>query len=159
VAGGLDVAAGGYSFTDYTATWTMSPSRRASGNLSVSAGDYYDGTRREFAASSVIVKANRHFYADVNYQVADVSLPAGSAVTQLFGVRLNHSATTRVFNSTLLQWNTSTRELNANVRLNWIYRPGSNLYIVCSRTSGILASPVGLHNQSFIVKITRLLQL
>jgi hypothetical protein len=158
VGGGLTVAAGGYSFTDYSATWTMAPSRRASGNLSVSAGDYYDGTRREFVASSVIVKGDRHFYADVNYQVADVALPTGSAVTQLFGVRLNYSATTRLFKSTLLQWNTSTSELNVNVRLNWIYRPGSNLYVVYSRTSGILASPLGLQNQSFIVKITRLLQ-
>jgi hypothetical protein len=105
------------------------------------------------------VKADRHFYADLNYRVADVSLPAGRAVTQLFGVRLNYSATTRVFNSTLLQWNNSTREFNANVRLNWIYRPGSNLYVVYSRTSGILASPLGLQNQSLIVKITRLLQL
>ena len=87
-----------------------------------------------------------------------MSLPAGSAVAQLFGVRLNYSATTRLFNSTLLQWNNSTREFNANVRLNWIYRPGSNLYVVYSRTNGILGSPIGLQNQSFVVKVTRLLQ-
>jgi hypothetical protein len=159
VARGLTVPAGAYSFTDYAATWTTSPSRRAIGTLSYRAGGYYGGTRREFAASSVIVKADRHFYADVNYQVVDIALPSGGAVTQLFGVRLNYSANTRVFNSTLLQWNNSTREFNANVRLNWIYRPGSNLYVVYSRTSGILGSPVGLQNQSFIVKITRLLQL
>jgi hypothetical protein len=159
VAGGLTVAAGSYSFSDYTAAWTTSPSRRVSGNLSVTVGDYYGGTRREFAASSVIVKGDRHFYADVNYQVADVSLPSGSAVTHLFGVRLNHSANTRVFNSALLQWNNSSREFNANIRLNWIYRPGSNLYVVYSRTSGILGSPVQLQDQSFVVKITRLLQL
>ena len=155
---GLFVPAGAYSFTDYAATWITSPRRRAIGNFTYRSGGYYGGTRREFTASSMIVKANSHFYADLNYQVTDVSLPAGSAVAQLFGVRLNYSATTRLFNSTLLQWNNSTREFNANVRLNWIYRPGSNLYVVYSRTNGILGSPIGLQNQSFVVKVTRLLQ-
>jgi hypothetical protein len=158
VAGALTVGSGRYSFTDYTATWTLSPSRRASGIVSYSAGGYYGGMRRELAASSVVLKADRHFYADINYQIADVSLPSASAVTQLFGIRLNYSASTRVFESTLLQWNTSTRELNANVRLNWIYRPGSNLYVVYARTSSILGSPLSLQNQSLVVKLTRLLQ-
>ena len=158
VAGGLTIDSGTYSFTDYSATWTASPSRRASGVVSYSAGGYYGGTRREFAASAVVLKADHHFYADVNYQIADVSLPAAGAVTQLLGVRLNYSANTRLFNSTLLQWNTSTRELNANVRLNWIYSPGSNLYVVYTRTNGILGSPFDLQTQSLVVKLTRLLQ-
>jgi hypothetical protein len=159
VAGGLSVPADAYRFTDYVASWTTSPTRRAAGTLTYRDGGYYGGTRRDFAASSVIIKADRHFYADVNYQVTDVSLPTGSALAQLFGVRLNYSASATLFNSTLLQWNNSTREFNANVRLNWIYRPGSNLYVVYSRTTGVFGSPLGLQNQSVVVKLTRLMQL
>jgi hypothetical protein len=44
------------------------------------------------------------------------------------------------------------------VQANWTYRPGSNLYVVYTRTSGILGSPIGLQNQSFVVKLTRLMQ-
>ena len=159
VGGGLVVPAGSYDFTSYAATWTSSSSRRAIGTLTYRDGGYYDGTRREFVASSVIVKADRHVYADLNYQITDVSIGARSAVAQLFGVRLNYSATTRLFNSALLQWNNSTRELNANVRVNWIYRPGSNLYVVYSRANGILGAPIGLLNQSFVIKLTRLIQM
>jgi hypothetical protein len=158
VGSGLVVPAGTYHFTDKAISWTASPSRRAIGTLTYRDGGYYDGTRREFIASSVIVKANQHFYTDLNYQVTDVSLPTGGATAQLFGVRVNYSATTRLFNSALLQWNNRTREFNANVRMNWIYRPGSNLYVVYTRTNGILDSPIGLQNQSFVVKVTRLFQ-
>jgi hypothetical protein len=157
IGGGLVVPAGAYGFDDYALTWTISPSRPATGTLTFRSGDYYGGSRREFVATSIL-KADRHFYADVNYQVTDVALPAAAAVTQLFGVRLNYSATTRVFSSTLLQWNNSSREFNGNVRLNWIYRPGSNLYVVFTRASGVFDSPAGLISQSFVVKLTRLLQ-
>ena len=159
VGSGLVIRSGSYDFTSYAATWTSSSSRRAIGTLSYRDGGYYDGTRREFVASSVILKADRHVYADLNYQVTDVSIGAGSAVAQLFGVRLNYSATTRLFNSALLQWNNSTRELNANVRMNWMYRPGSNLYVVYTRANGILGSPIGLLNQSVVIKLTRLIQM
>ena len=155
--GGLSVAAGSYGFTEYAAIWDTSKSHQVGGRLELRGGRFYGGTRRE-VVTSAILKANRHFYADVNYQLTDLALATGSATAQLFGVRLNYSATTRVFQSALLQWNNSTHEFNANVRLNWIYRPGSNLYIVYSRTSGTLGAPVDVQNHSLVMKLTRLLQ-
>jgi hypothetical protein len=48
-------------------------------------------------------------------------------VAHLLGVRLNYSATTRLYGAALVQWNNSTGEFDVNARLNWRYRPGSNL--------------------------------
>ena len=87
VAAELTVPAGRYRFTDYAASWTISPSRRGSGVLSYSAGGYYGGTRREFAASSVISRPTVTFRRS-KHQVVEESLPTAGAVTQLFGARL-----------------------------------------------------------------------
>ena len=158
VAGGLRVPAGAYAVTDVAAAWTLSPKRRAAGVLTVRSGGYYGGRRREFTASSLLFKTGAHFSADVNYQVTDVTLPAGEALTQLFGIRVNHSLNTRLYSSTLLQWNTATSELTANARVVWMYRPGSHLYVVFARSNGAFDAPIGLLNQSLVVKVTRLLR-
>jgi hypothetical protein len=157
VARTLTIGPGTYSFTEVAAAVDLARHRRAAARVQYRGGGYYGGTRHEATVTSFL-KSTRHFQADVNYQISRVSLPAGRAVTHLTGVRLSHSATTRVFTSALVQWNTATEVFDANVRFNWIYRPGSDLYIVFGRTSedrGRMGEFVG---QTLAVKLTRLLQ-
>jgi len=157
VARRLRVPAGSYSVNEYLASWDMAKDRRTAGRVQVRAGGYYGGERREVTVS-VILKGDQHFYADVNYQRNDLTLPGGETVAQLAGLRLNYSATTQLFASAWLQWNNSTGDFDTNVRMNWIYRPGSNLYVVYTRTSQTLDAPRGLRSRSLIVKFTRLIQ-
>lgn len=153
----LTIAPGVYSFSEVTAAVTLAALRRAAGRVQYRGGGYYGGSRHELTLSS-IVKSARHLQADVNYQISRVSLPAGEAVTHLTGVRVSHSATTRVFTSALLQWNSSTRVFDANVRFNWIYRPGSDVYVVFGRTSEDRERAGDFVGQSLVIKVTRLLQ-
>ncbi|MFP5379900.1 MAG: hypothetical protein ACLGHP_09165, partial [Vicinamibacteria bacterium] len=157
VARTLTIAPGFYSFSEVTAAVTLAALRRAAGRVQYRGGGYYGGSRHELTLSS-IVKSARHLQADVNYQISRVSLPAGEAVTHLTGVRVSHSATTRVFTSALLQWNSSTRVFDANVRFNWIYRPGSDVYVVFGRTSEDRERAGDFVGQSLVIKVTRLLQ-
>ncbi|MCR4340472.1 MAG: carbohydrate binding family 9 domain-containing protein [Gemmatimonadaceae bacterium] len=157
VARTLTIAPGAYGFTEVTAAVTLAPQRRGAGRVQYRGGGYYGGSRHELTMSST-VKSTRHLQADVNYQISRVRLPAGDAVTHLTGVRVSHSATTRVFTSALVQWNSSTRVFDTNVRFNWIYRPGSDVYVVFGRTSEDRERAGEFVGQSLVIKITRLLQ-
>lgn len=155
--GGLLVPAGSYVSNQYVGSWDVAKSRRAAGRIEYHDGGYYGGSRRGVTLSGIL-KADAHFYADINYRVDRLRLSAENALTHLIGTRLNYSATTTVYSSALLQWNSTAREFDTNIRLDWIYRPGSNLYVVYGRVSDALVVPAGLRNQSFVVKVTRLLQ-
>jgi hypothetical protein len=157
VAQQIVVPAGSYSFTQVQASWDAAPSRRVSGRVQYLTGGYYGGTRRELTLSGIL-KADRHLYADVNYQLARLVLPAGSAFTHLAGVRLNHSTSTTVFTSALVQWNSASRQFDVNARFNWIYRPMSNVYLVYSRTTTDGRFGQTLRDQSLVLKVTRLMR-
>jgi hypothetical protein len=155
---GLFIEPGSYSFSEVLAAVDFARHRPAAARVQYRGGGYYEGTRHEMTVSSLL-KTSRHLQSEVSYQVNRLSLPQGDAVTHLTGVRVSHSATTRVFTSALVQWNTSTRMFDANVRFNWIYQPGSDLYVVFGRTSEDRGRAGEFVGQSVVVKLTKLLQL
>jgi hypothetical protein len=157
VAGGPVVPAGVYTFHDVVASWLTAPSRRLSGRIQARAGGYYGGTRREMLVTS-IVKASSRLYTDLNLQVTDLDLPGGSTVARLVGTRVTFSASTRAFYSALLQWNSTAHQLDANLRLSWMYTPGSYLYVVYSRSAPTISDPRLQRSHSVVVKATRLLR-
>ena len=63
----------------------------------------------------------------------------------------------RMFASALVQFNSSTNAMTANVRLRWEYQPGSELFVVYNEERDTLArSFPGLSNRALIVKVNRL---
>ena len=65
--------------------------------------------------------------------------------------------TPRMFTSTLLQYNSSSNAVSANVRFRWEYLPGSELFVVFNETreTEMTRFPT-LTNRAFIIKINRL---
>ncbi len=74
-------------------------------------------------------------------------------------MRVTHTMTPYMFASALLQYNSTTHVVSANVRLRWEYRPGSEFFIVFNeqRDSNSPRFPE-LTGRALIVKVTRLLQ-
>ncbi|MBY0492707.1 MAG: hypothetical protein K2Y23_00710 [Cyanobacteria bacterium] len=71
-----------------------------------------------------------------------------------------HESGPRATIRSLTQYNTSTHEVSNNVRFNFIYRPGSDIYIVYNDLSqtGLPADIFGRKDRQFVVKATYLLQ-
>jgi hypothetical protein len=65
--------------------------------------------------------------------------------------------TPMMFVSALVQYNSGTDRVNANVRLRWEYQPGSELFVVYNEQRDTLAPGFpDLANRSLIVKLNRL---
>jgi hypothetical protein len=73
------------------------------------------------------------------------------------GTRVTFTMTPLSFASALVQYNSSTRSVSANLRLRWEYRPGSEIFVVYNEQRDTGAAPVpGLANRALIVKVNRL---
>ena len=75
-------------------------------------------------------------------------------------VRVDYALTPRATVRSLTQYNSQTREVTNSVRFNFIYRPGSDIYVVYNDQSqtGLPADIFGRKDRQFVVKATYLLQ-
>ena len=127
------------------------------GNLSVESGTFYSGRRTAIGVASGRVNFTPRLSVEPTYSVNRVDLAEGQFTSQLLGSRVTFTATPFMFTSALLQYNSETRALSANVRLRWEYRPGSELFVVYNDERNTLGRAFpDVMNRAFIVKVNRL---
>ena len=98
--------------------------------------------------------ANVSIMARYNHNVVDV--PDGSFTADVVSVRLSYTFSTRLYANTLLQYNNLDNSVSANVRLNFIHSPGSDLYIVFNERRGNDNSLWSFSDRGAVVKVTYL---
>ena len=89
-----------------------------------------------------------------------VDTPYGVGNTNVIGSRATYTLTPRMFVGALLQYQSATKAVSANVRFRWEYQPGSELFVVYSdaRDTDETGFPPPVLNRSFVVKLTKLLR-
>lgn len=156
---GVTILPGSYTFTQYRFNYEMSPSRKVSGFLGASHGDFYDGTIDEVSWRGRVEFTSR-FYAEPSVSRSWVRTPRGNGATDAFGSRLTFTLSPRMFVGALVQYRSTSSSLSSNVRFRWEYQPGSELFLVYSDGRNTLDRrfPPTLENRSIVVKITKLLR-
>ena len=147
---------GGYSFSHLRSEYDFGAQRRVSGRLFYTRGTFYSGTRSDVGYQGRAVFTPQ-LAIEPRISVSDVDLPQGSFTTTLLGTRASFTVSPRMFFAALLQFNSSSKAVDTNIRFRWEYEPGSDLFIVYSdgRDTGLEGFP-RLENRSFVVKFTRL---
>ncbi len=89
-----------------------------------------------------------------------MKLPAGDFVTNVVRQRVAAAFSPDLSLSGLLQYNDVDEELGLNLRFNWIYKPGADLFVVFNQT---WSAPDGLSaldsiDRRITVKFTYLFQ-
>ena len=75
-------------------------------------------------------------------------LRQGSFTTNLFAGRMNYNFSRKLLTSALVQLNSAARISLLNVRLRYIYRPNSDIYIIYNESTG-----AGLERPSYSFQI------
>jgi hypothetical protein len=114
------------------------------------------GGRLTTAQASLSFLPNRHVRLDAGGTRTWVRLPNGSFTADLVNLRLSYAFSTRVALYALAQYSSLDRSVSANIRLNVIHRPGSDLYLVFNELRGSDASPWDFDRRAAIVKLTYL---
>jgi len=165
---GVTFPAGEYDFNNAVVSYGFGSQRRVSGQVSLQAGQFYDGTITSFSyttggLSPARVSVLKQFSLEPSVQVNRVESPHGDFTTTVLRTRADYGFSPLMFASALLQYSSAERAFSSNLRYRWEYRPGSELFVVYTdeRDTTDLTRPAvvrGLKNRAFVVKINRLLR-
>ncbi|MDH4066115.1 MAG: carbohydrate binding family 9 domain-containing protein [Acidobacteriota bacterium] len=155
----VTIPAGTYRMNEWILTYNTSPGRRLYERLTVSPVEFYGGTRLGLVAAAG-VRVSSRLSAEGQFNRNDVKMPWGSFLVNLSTMRVDYTFSPRMTIRSLTQYNTSTHDLSNNIRFNFIYRPGSDLYIVYNDLvqTGLPADVFGRKDRQLVVKMTYLLQ-
>jgi hypothetical protein len=156
IRSGVVIPSGAYRFGEWLFSYSSDPSRRVYQRLAYAPQTFYDGTRKDVELT-LGLRATSRMAAELEYRRNDVDLPWGDFVVDLgilrFDVALSPALTVR----TLSQYNSSTRQLTTSARLNFIYRPGSDLYLVYDDLWREARGAPEVRNRQLVLKLTYLL--
>ena len=128
-------------------------SKMFAGQFGVNVGNFYDGTRRGFEMDASFKPSGR-FIVETLYQFDRVELPAGSFNANVVASRFVYSFSTRLFAKLFAQWNSADDVVSANFLLNYIYRPGSDFYLVFNQIFDEDGGAIGLSESTVVGKMT-----
>jgi hypothetical protein len=157
IASEVTLPPGGYEFHNVRVGFNLGEQRKRSGQFLFESGTFYNGNRTAFSVSRGRLNMTARLSAEPTYSMNRVRLVQGSFTTHLAGSRVTYSMTPMMFVSALVQYNSGSHRISANVRLRWEYQPGSEVFVVYNEQRDTLAPgfPV-LANRSVIIKLNRL---
>jgi len=157
IASGITVPVGGYDFATVRTGFNLGQQRSVSGNLAAEYGTFYSGHKTAISLSRGRTNITPQLSVEPSVSVNWVDLAEGSFTLHLVASRVTFTMTPLMFVSALLQYNSGSNAVTANVRLRWEYRPGSELFVVFNEQRDTLAPRFpALANRAVIVKINRL---
>ncbi len=162
IASDVTLPIGGYPFQDVELAYNFGQQRRLSGRLGVQHGSFYGGEKTTARLGLGGFRGGRfevspQISVEPGFELNRIALPQGRFTTNLVTTRTTYTVTPLMFVSALLQYNSTSHSLGANVRLRWEYQPGSELFVVYNEERDTLTPrlPV-LRNRALIVKFNRL---
>ena len=128
---GRVLSPGDYRFTSFALGARTNDSRVFSGTVFGSTGSFWGGDRSE-VRGGVSLKTGPHLTIGGEVSRNEVSLPVpdGDFTTTLVGVNVQGAVSRKLFAGALVQWDNLSKELQANIRVDWIHTPGSDLFLV-----------------------------
>jgi hypothetical protein len=129
IAPGVVIPPGDYRFDGGGVRYLTHSSRPVSVEGVAEAGAFYDGSHVS-SAFTLRLRPNRYLRSESVWQVDDVRLPAGDFTANVLRQRFALALTPRLLTNVYLQYSNLNDLLSLNVRFNWTYRPGSDVYLV-----------------------------
>ena len=116
-------------------------------------GYYADGTRLNLSGD-LGYRFQPYVSITLSTSYNHIKLPQPWNVTDfwLIGPRIDVTFTNKLFFTTFLQYNQQLKNINLNTRLQWRYRPASDLFLVY--TDNYYPAPLSVRNRAFVLKFT-----
>ena len=126
---GIVIPPGLYRFNSIFLRGFSNQGRRLAWRGNFNIGEFMSGDRRSFMLSN-FVRLSRHLLTEFSWNYNDVVLPQGNFTATIYTVRLDAAFSPDLRLNTLAQYNDAAELAGINVRFNWIYKPGANLFVV-----------------------------
>lgn len=147
---GIVLRPGKYDYRQSFVELEGSTKRLLGGRARYSWGSFYSGNRTSFEATPAF-QPSPHVSVEVGYEHNDVKLPEGAFKADLVNARLNVNLSNRLLTTALIQHDTETDRNVVYFRLNYIYRPGDDVFVVYTQSR----QPGAPQDRTLLVKATR----
>jgi hypothetical protein len=132
---GIVIPPGTYQFNRPRISFSSDQSKRIVFRLREQWGGFYAGRRYE-TSGGLTIRPNAHLLFDLSDNFNDVRLRQGNFTTNLLTGQVNYNFSRSLLTSALLQLNSAARVTALNVRLRYIFRPNSDLFIIYNQSTG-----------------------
>jgi hypothetical protein len=133
------------------------PHRAVVGELSLRAQRFYGGTLKGFD-SRLTVAPSSQISMTVGHSVNRAEMPNGEFTANITSLRLGYAFSTKLTTNALIQYNSLENTFSTNVRLNFIHRPGSDLFLVLTEERGEDDRLWDLTDRGLALKVTYLMR-
>ena len=115
---------------------------------------FFGGSRVELRVEPQI-KVSEALSFDVSYVLDEVDLPQGDFTSQVINTRANYSFSTKWLTSATVQYSSLDDFVNFRFRINYIYRPGDDIFFIYNEGRNVDELESGLVGRSIMLKWTR----
>ena len=129
VSPGVVIPPGYYEFDAVRLAIYSNQSRLFGLRSRITVGDFYTGTQVS-GRTTINFKFSKHVQTETRWVFNDIELPQGAFDVGLYSQLVNFTFTPNLRLNTILQYNDLSGDLGTNIRLHWIYKPGSDLFVV-----------------------------
>lgn len=125
------IPANDYEFAVLELSGETDSSRRVFGNASASFGDFFNGTRTDYGIG-IGFRQSQHLTLEGSLRHSEIELPIvnGKFDATTASLSILGAFNRDLFTRTLIQYDNFSKDIRANIRINWIHTPGSDLFLV-----------------------------
>jgi len=163
------IPAGDYTFNTIGIRGVTDESKPVFGSLEASTGEFYHGTRTNFGGSFGFRQSKHlHIEGRVSHSIIDLPIANGEFEATTLSTSILGAISRDLFAKALIQYDNFYRDIQANIRINWIHTPGSDLFLVYNTSMHVTGDNEALfdprknlimNSQAGIVKLTYLIML
>jgi hypothetical protein len=158
--GGVPINPGDYRFHDWAVMFNSDPSRRLFYRVSWEPQTFYGGDRTDYSAT-LGLRVTSQLAAQARFSRNDVEVPNGEFTADIGSLQVDYAFSPTISLRSLTQYNSLSDQLSTSARLRWIFRPGSDIYVVYDeirRDIELLVDPFleKYRDRQLIVKMTYL---
>lgn len=113
-------------------------------------GGYFNGSKLTYGGE-INYRVQPWGIFSLSFQQNNIALADTNVSLTLISPRFEFSFTRSLFFTTFLQFNTQTQNFNINARMQWRFKPMSDLFIVL--TDNYFTEEFGVRNRSLVVKL------
>jgi hypothetical protein len=131
IGNAVHIPAGSYDFADLQLVYTMPSGDKLRTNADFRSGTYFDGTRTQLILAPTW-NVSRHLELGGDYQVSRLRFPTrGESVNiHLARVRIRTALNAQASGNAFVQYNSTTRRVDLNVRLRYNVAEGTDFWLV-----------------------------
>lgn len=161
---GHTVAPGEYRFPFTSVSLNSNWSRRIYGNLNAGWGELYSAGRRQIGGGATVkISPYVRLGGSVERNVLDFRGADRPIATTLVGLNAFLATGRTLYSNWLVQYDSVSRDLQANIRVRLLYRPGSDFYFVFNTAhrfdDRFNPRPASFDRRTVVTKLTYMLSL